>query len=346
MSAGPDHLPEDVGRTLDRLADEDAATVLAEARANAVARAREVLESALVERLLARTGIPAASGSFASAEPGPTPRPADSISDPVDAEALYLYGVVSADALPTVTIAGVSSRGPVETITHGALAAMVSRVPINEFGDENLKQNVERMDWLERTARGHEAVVENISTQTTVVPMRICTLFRSADSVREMLTREAEPLANALDRLAGCKEWGVKALADMAGVRRTVASSATAAARPEQATTGRAYIAGRQADRRADREIDEWVRGAVSEVHETLTAASATGLRNPLHPRELSGYEDEMVLNGVYLVPDAQLEDFRQLVDGLDERYAASGLRFELTGPWPPYNFVSPPAET
>ena len=116
----------------------------------------------------------------------------------MDAEALYLYGVVSADALPTVTIAGVSSRGPVETIAHGALAAMVSRVPINEFGDENLKQNVERMDWLERTARGHEAVVENISAQTTVIPMRICTLFRSADSVREMLTREAEPLANAL----------------------------------------------------------------------------------------------------------------------------------------------------
>ena len=80
-------------------------------------------------------------------------------------------------------------------------------------------------------------------------------------------------------------------------------------------------------------------------MHETLTAASATGLRNPLHPRELSGYEDEMVLNGVYLVPDAATRRFSTLVDGLDERYAASGLRFELTGPWPPYNFVSPPED-
>ena len=96
---------------------------------------------------------------------------------------------------------------------------MVSRVPLSEFGDEHLKQNLERMDWLERTARGHEAVMENMSTQTTMIPMRICTLFRGQASVREMLTREAEPLADALDRLAGRSEWGVKALADMAGVQ-------------------------------------------------------------------------------------------------------------------------------
>ena len=97
-----------------------------------------------------------------------------------------------------------------------------------------------------------------------------------------------------------------------------------------------------QADRPTVAQIARLTVGAwaVSEVHETLTAASATGLRNPLHPRELSGYEDEMVLNGVYLVADAHLTipDAR----GWTQRaIRAHRPRLELTGPWPPYNFVS-----
>ena len=65
------------------------------------------------------------------------------------------------------------------------------------------------------------------------------------------------------------------------------------------------------------------MRGAVPEAHETLTVRSATGLRNPVQPRELSGYEDEMVLNGVYLVPDDVTRRVSQL-SRLDQRYAAS----------------------
>ena len=46
-----------------------------------------------------------------------------------------------------------------------------------------------------------------------------------------------------------------------------------------------------------------------------------------------------MVLNGAYLVPDARAEEFRALVDDLAARHRDHGLRFEVTGPWPAYNF-------
>jgi hypothetical protein len=51
-----------------------------------------------------------------------------------------------------------------------------------------------------------------------------------------------------------------------------------------------------------------------------------------------------MVLNGVYLVREPKLDEFRNCFDALNQRYASTGLRLELTGPWPPYNFVSTPA--
>jgi hypothetical protein len=55
---------------------------------------------------------------------------------------------------------------------------------------------------------------------------------------------------------------------------------------------------------------------------------------------ELSGHSGEMVLNGAYLVDDERLDGFRSVVEELGRAYADSGLAFELTGPWPAYNFA------
>jgi gas vesicle protein GvpL/GvpF len=343
MSLDRDRLPGDIAKQLDRLADEDAAEVLARARANAAARVQEALEQALVERLLTRVGLPSAEEhNYDSQEQA---RPA-SDTPQSEGEALYLYGVVSADATPTSMVAGVVPGGPLEMVAQDDLAAVVSRVPLSEFGDDHLKYNLERIDWLERTARGHETVIEVVRTQSTMIPMRMCTLFRSASSVREMLAREAQPLAEALVRLAGRSEWGVKALADLSRIQDALSSEPAPATAGGRGEAGRRYLEGRQAERRVVREIDGWLQTAIAEAHEGLSGLAAMSLRNPVQPQELSGYEEEMVLNGVYLVADSAFERFRARVDDFNARYTPNGLRLELTGPWPPYNFVSPPEDS
>ena len=45
-----------------------------------------------------------------------------------------------------------------------------------------------------------------------------------------------------------------------------------------------------------------------------------------------------MILNGAYLV--ASDGDLRQVARDLEEQYGSAGFSVELTGPWPPYNFV------
>jgi hypothetical protein len=48
-----------------------------------------------------------------------------------------------------------------------------------------------------------------------------------------------------------------------------------------------------------------------------------------------------MVLNGAYLVDEANLEAFGAALAALEETYAAQGFEYELTGPWPPYHFAA-----
>ena len=50
-----------------------------------------------------------------------------------------------------------------------------------------------------------------------------------------------------------------------------------------------------------------------------------------------------MLLNGAYLVETADVERLRERVAELQDRHRALGARLELSGPFPPYNFVQRP---
>jgi hypothetical protein len=47
------------------------------------------------------------------------------------------------------------------------------------------------------------------------------------------------------------------------------------------------------------------------------------------------------LVNGAYLVPTDRVAAFQAVLGELREEYRRFGITFELTGPWPPYNFVA-----
>jgi hypothetical protein len=172
-----------------------------------------------------------------------------------------------------------------------------------------------------------------------IVPMRVCTIYSSADHVERMLAERAAVFGEVLARLAGRAEWGVKLMADRdrvaeaARVRIGQAAGATAGA-------GGSYLGRKQQDMRLRDEVDEILTAAAAESHARLEEwASASELLAPQR-RELSGHEGEMVLNGAYLVDENRLDGFRRVVSELQEQYGGEGLAFDLTGPWPAFHFA------
>src|SRR5438067_6064766 len=91
-----------------------------------------------------------------------------------------------------------------------SIAAVASTVSLDEFEGETLEERLSDVAWLERHARQHEHILDGVREQTALVPMRLCTIYRDKQSVREMLAREHAFLADALNRLEARTEWGVK----------------------------------------------------------------------------------------------------------------------------------------
>lgn len=264
------------------------------------------------------------------------------MADP--ATAYYVYCVVAADEWPELEGAqGVDSRSGIELVADERLAAVVSTVSREDFGEEALRRNLEDMAWLERVTRLHQAVLKRVLAQTTaMVPMRLCTIFGGKGGVREMLGRERELLFRSLERVRDHSEWSVKALADPAAAKAAARRRGAPRAQQRQAGgPGHAFVARKQADRSLQALTRELVDGATETIHERLSKAADAATLLPPQRRDLSGRSGAMVLNGAYLVHGSRVEDFKAAVEELGDAHRELGLELELAGPWPPYNFVA-----
>jgi hypothetical protein len=250
--------------------------------------------------------------------------------------AWYVYGVVRADDPALEDAVGsarttVGGRGSVVLLGHAGLAAVTSEVDVAEFGDDVIAQHLNDRAWVEEKALAHEAVLERIASTTSVVPLRFGTIYRSADDVLAMIEERRDALEADLERVHGRCEVGLKLW---------LVSSPSAASTPSGAESGRAYLERRRTEQERARASKEHAVEAARSLHARLLELAADGVANRPQPPELTGRDEPMILNAAYLVDRDGVGALEATVQAAGDELARAGLAPELTGPWPPHNFV------
>ena len=107
--------------------------------------------------------------------------------------------------------AGVDPRFDVELVCEGPIAAVSSRVGLDQFAPERLQgKTAEDIQWLGKIAARHNEIVCQAAASSAVLPLRLGTLFCSRASLQAMLARQRSTVAEYLKRLGNRQEWGVK----------------------------------------------------------------------------------------------------------------------------------------
>ena len=239
----------------------------------------------------------------------------------------YVYAVTrGADPARLDGLVGIDGS-PVRLVLSGDLQAVTADVDRADFEARALEEHLEDLVWLETTVRAHHHVVDTVGHAHVVAPLALATVYFDDDRVREVLEAGRPAFERVLDRLAGRGEWGVKAFAPPA--RR--------AQQEERPRSGAEYLRARRRALREGNDSQEAAINAAERFHEAAEALASDSRRHRLQDASLSGSSDPMVLNGAYLVAEADAEAFRELVESWAGR---SEVRLELTGPWVPYSFV------
>lgn len=256
----------------------------------------------------------------------------------------YVFAVGRCSGELEAAAAGLTgpSGAPVRMVDGAGLGALVCDVPAGMYDEAGLKAQLEDMERLETLARSHHDVVAAAYEHTTVLPLRLATVCLDDGRVSGMLAERSDEFEALLARLEGHVEWGVKVYADPREAAAGTAAESSGGAGAASGSPGRAYLQQRRRQRTTHRDTYR-AAGAVAErVTELADGIATAKVAHRPQQGELAAGPGENTANDAYLVPASRGEDFRAAIGGIAED--VPGVRVEVTGPWAPYSFATPPS--
>jgi hypothetical protein len=246
--------------------------------------------------------------------------------------ATWTYCVVRAAGPPPAAAAppGPPGASPARAVPLGPeLWLIVSDVPLPAYAAAAIESRLADLGWVSDRALPHEAVIEHFAGAGAVVPLPLFTLFADDARAREAIAAQRPRLEEALERVAGCSEWGLKVF---------LASGPDATAAPARpASSGTEFLERKRGARVAARERASRARGLAEELADALTGAAVDAVHKPPPVPETGA---RLLLEAAFLVRDADAGAFEELVAARAGALCDAGCRVTLTGPWPPFHFV------
>lgn len=166
-----------------------------------------------------------------------------------------------------------------------------------------------------------ERVVEAIHARQTVIPMRYGCLMESEEQVVRLLEDHRREYEALLIRLRGMTEIGIRLLWPASAVASVSRSK----------SPGAAYLASLQNRYNHAAPVGEEVLLADRIV--APLARWSTEQR-----REVSSPDQGRLLSFSFLTPRIHVDEFRNRVRDIAPPH---GVKLLMSGPWPPYNFVT-----
>ena len=230
-----------------------------------------------------------------------------------------VYGIVSARRAAEETLPVGLGDAALIPVEHGHLAALLSEYPEDAAASAGVEQ-----------ALAYAQVVERLHRRMTILPMRFGCFVRRPDAAAEFLRRHEEEFSDALARLEGCDEIGLRLLLPP-GSR---AAEPTPSDEGSDSRTGTAYLADRRRfyERQAleERSCRAWVERAEEAFAGTFRHSSWEHAARP----------EGTLLSLSFLVEKAQTRAFLDACRKFRSEHAGEVAAI-CTGPLPPYVFVA-----
>lgn len=272
------------------------------------------------------------------------------------AQLFWLYGVVPrGQPLPDVPSVSLLE------ISHGGLSAVVEAVQRSDFTPELLESCLESIEWIAPLARRHNTVLSAVMGSGPVIPARLCSLFTSAQAIEASLAARETHLSAALDRIAGCREWGLRVSCDRRLLEAAIAADLPAPPDGDGASAGLSYILAKKREAQVKDLAEQRLEEIIDEIIDLLEPHTAEICERPIRPVADDSPRAATVLRLASLVQyktgakaqgeasddgaedneDASEDAFQRAVVEAAERYRSAGFEFELSGPWVPFSFCA-----
>jgi len=261
---------------------------------------------------------------------------------------LYLYGVCpfgKTKELPRIE--GIDVQGEVFFVPYQDIKAIVSEVSLKEFGaDEIQKRATEDLEWIKDKALMHEKVLEKVMKicSDSVIPMKFGMIFKTKKGVSDSLKENYSKFKNLFEKLRGKEEWSIKIYLKFQLLENEIKNTSPIIQGKmkeiNSLPAGKVYFLEEEINEAVKVESRNSIDNYISLFLERIGQLVEKVQENKILGKELTQKNDPMVFNGAFLVKKEKVDRFQEEIQELQAEYQKIGFTFEISGPWPPYNFV------
>ena len=233
---------------------------------------------------------------------------------------IYAYGVID-------------SSEKIDESMKGLDGAPLFNIPYRDIGIVVSDFNAQIQKEDKTSVLKHEEVVEMLMDKFTVLPMKFSTLFSGKEQVLLMTKDYYDDFIENLDRLREKIEFGVKTIwpGDLIRERITTAHRKSDNLPLVASSSGKSFMKEKFENYKIDKEFEEEADRCIAIVDGFFSKFISEKRLEKLKT-------DNLLLSASYLVDKEKRDDFKKAFEEL--RGSGGDLKYLLSGPWPPYNFI------
>ncbi|MEK9178853.1 MAG: GvpL/GvpF family gas vesicle protein [Patescibacteria group bacterium] len=256
----------------------------------------------------------------------------------------YVYCIrpKHASALPAK---GVKFAKSIKVFPFKDIEAVVGEIDPSKLDGEKIKDKIlDDPKWAEENIRAHHEVIDRAFQTSVVIPMKFGMMYRTKISLVETLEKYYRKFKSLISRLQDRKEWGVKAYLDhkkfIEGLKKKNKEIQKLEKRRSSVQKGMRWYTERKVDEIVAKELEEEIEKELQYLVGKVEKYTEEIRLNEILSKDIHEPAREVIMNAACLVKNDALKDFKGLFQELAKEATQKGILLELTGPWPPYNFV------
>jgi len=232
---------------------------------------------------------------------------------------LYLYSIIN-------------SSNQIKEEIYGLEGSSVYNIPYCDIGAAVSEINQPIQEVTEGDVLEHEAVVEKLIADFTVLPVRFQTVINGKDNLLSMMQSYYKDFKDNLKRLHNNLEFGIKVIWPAEKIKKNIIKTLK---NKEYIDSGdspaKRFMNGKLEKYKIDKELETQA--------DKLTKAMDIFLSKFAAEKKLEKLKTEdLLFDAVYLVEKSQESNFRVAFEHI--KSARPDFKYLFSGPWPAYNFV------
>lgn len=262
---------------------------------------------------------------------------------------IYLYGLIptaEAEENSLPSLKGFDGTSHLYTIQLDEITAIVCNLDSGQYSEDSIQDLINSdMEWLQEKAFHHHETVLHLSTMFTVVPLKFCTLYKNKASLETTVKANEPKMLETFDIISGNEEWNLKIYCQDEVLKKQVSESnpVIEAKRAEisKLPKGRQFFEKKKLEKLVDLQLEEEKNKVCGQIHSDFAELALLANVKRTWSSQVTGRQEKMAWNGVYLVTKYQVEPFRGKIQQYQNFMQERGWLLVATGPWPAYHFSS-----